>query len=284
MSNNPYIHKGKKPTHLESVFAFIDILGYTELTLEAASSGKLQQFLESVHGALSDGRKWLEYDSSESVDQVEELISQRKRCELKAFTDSIVIGWPILDDAEMEFGSAFMRLAYFQFQMIISGFFIRGAISIGNAYIDDIVVSGDALIEAYQAEVELARDPRIVLSGSATKVIRSHLEYYFPQIDAPQNSALLEDPDGQWFLNYLDQVVYPGDGNVPEYARLSQHKTSIESCLSKYKNEPRKFSKYEWAAGYHNHFCNIHKVHFDKNFKIETDTFRANPKSIVKPD
>ncbi len=284
MPSNPYIQKNQKPTHLTSVFAFIDVLGYTELTLEAKSSGKLQQFLENVHQALSEGRKWLEDDFGETYDQLQKLISPKRRFALLAFTDSIVIGWPIFDDAEMEFGSAFMRLAYFQFQMIISGFFVRGAISIGDAYIDDIVVSGDALIEAYQAETKLAREPRIVLSDSASKVVQSHLEYYFPPKFAPQNRALLEDSDGQWFISYLDQVVYPGDGDVPERENLLKHKKSIENCLSKYKNEPRKFSKYAWSAGYHNHFCETHNGHFDKKYKIETDLFRAKPKPIVKQD
>lgn len=38
------------------------------------------------------------------------------------------------------------------------GFFMRGAISLGDAYVDDVAVYGNAFIEAHDGEVELARD------------------------------------------------------------------------------------------------------------------------------
>ncbi len=282
MTDNPYATENGNPTHLPSVFAFIDILGYAQLVDEAEASGKQQQFLEEVHGALSEGRKWLEYMNDESLKDFDDTMSAKKLYALKAFTDNIVIGWPIYDDAEMEFGDAFMKLAHFQFQMILSGLFVRGAISIGNAYIDDIVVSGDALVEAYNAEASLARDPRIVLTPTAVKMVESHLKYYFPPTFAPQNQDLLSDSDGQWFVNYLDSVVNPGDDVQPDYENLAKHKESVEFCLSKYKNAPSVFSKYAWVAGYHNYFCDLHEEYFGNEYKIETDLFRALPKSILK--
>lgn len=282
MTDNPYTRENGKPTHLPSVFAFIDILGYVQLVEEAEASGTQQQFLEKAHGALSEGRKWLEYMNDETLKNLDDTLSGKKRYALKAFTDNIVIGWPIYDDAESECGDAFRKLAHFQFQMIVSGFFVRGAISIGNAYIDDIVVSGDALVEAYEAEAILARDPRIVLTSSAVKIVQSHLEYYSPPTFAPQDQDLLSDSDGQWFINYLDSVVNPGDDIQPEYEHLLKHKESVEFCLSKYKSAPSIFSKYTWVAGYHNYFCDLHEESIGDEYRIETDLFRALPKSILK--
>ena len=282
MTDNPYTRESEKPTHLPSVFAFIDILGYAQLVEEAEASGTQQQFLEKVHGALSEGRKWLEYMNDETLKDFDDTLSGKKLYALKAFTDNIVIGWPIYDDAESEFGDAFMKLAHFQFQMIVSGFFVRGAISIGNAYIDDIVVSGDALLEAYEAEAILARDPRIVLTTSAAKIVQSHLKYYFPPTFAPQDQDLLSDSDGQWFINYLDSVVNLGDDMQPEYQHLAKHKESVEFSLSKYKNAPSIFSKYAWVAGYHNFFCDLHEESIGDEYRIETDLFRAPPESILK--
>ena len=43
---------------------------------------------------------------------------QKNNFALKAFTDNIVLAWPVLDDAESEFGLAFLKLAYFQLQMV----------------------------------------------------------------------------------------------------------------------------------------------------------------------
>jgi hypothetical protein len=48
----------------------------------------------------------------------------------------------------MELGGAFRAVAGFQFEMINAGFFIRGAISVGNAYVDDIAVVGGGPMKA----------------------------------------------------------------------------------------------------------------------------------------
>jgi len=74
---------------------------------------------------------------------------KKDRYALKAFTDNIVISWPVHDDAETEFGSAFFKLASFQFNMVTDGFFIRGALSVGDAYVDEVAVFGRALSEAH---------------------------------------------------------------------------------------------------------------------------------------
>lgn len=76
-----------------------------------------------------------------------------------------MIGYPIHTDGEIELGNAFSDLSYFQMIMSMEGFFIRGGIAIGDLYMDEITVFGSGLMEAYQAETTLARDPRIVLGG-----------------------------------------------------------------------------------------------------------------------
>jgi hypothetical protein len=124
-------------------------------------------------------------------------------------------------DAESEFGSAFLRLTAFQLNMAIRGYFVRGAISVADAYVDDIAVFGDALIEAYVGESKLARDPRIVLTESAVRAAKSHLHYYSDPKDAPHSRDILKDADGQWFLNYLDQVMIAVDDQGPFYKEFS---------------------------------------------------------------
>jgi hypothetical protein len=58
-----------------------------------------------------------------------------------------VIGWPVRGDAESELGSIFLNIAYFQLRMATYGFFLRGAIALGDAYVDDVVVLGSAFLE-----------------------------------------------------------------------------------------------------------------------------------------
>ena len=259
----------------------MDILGYQSLHEEAEVSGTQAEFLESLHGALSDGRKWLEGRTGDEVIEAPERLFEKDGHVLKAFSDHIVIGWPIRQDAESEFGEAFDTLACFQLSMVNTGFFVRGAISFDDAYIDDIAVSGNALIEAYKGESQLARDPRIILTKSAEAKVQSHLRYYTPREAAPQVRDLLIDSDGRWFLNYLNVILVLEDDSGPFYEELTRHKQAVETQLAKYKSAPAIFAKYAWVAGYHNFFCDLHSQYFADEYKIETDLFRAAPRLIV---
>lgn len=131
-------------------------------------------------------------------------------------------------------------------------FFVRGAIAIGDLYMDDITVFGGGLIEAYEAERTLARDLRIVLAPSAQSAVNEHLEYYGRGSHAPQNQDLLRDSDGQFFVNYLDTLIPAVDYFYEK--ELSAHKARIEEKLALYKSRPPIWAKYLWAANCHNFF------------------------------
>ncbi|WP_150113244.1 hypothetical protein [Methylobacter tundripaludum] len=278
MSRNPYHIEGQEPTLRQSVFVFMDILGYSELIRQSEASGNQQQVLRTLHQALAAGRAWLE-----DKDQPSEMRTfiKKDRYALKAFTDNIVISWPVHDDAETEFGSAFFKLASFQFNMVTDGFFIRGALSVGDAYVDEVAVFGRALSEAHIGETTLARDPRIILTSSAVEVAKTHLNYYGNPRHAPHVREVLRDSDGQWFLNYLDCVLIAEDEHGPFYDEFLKHKMVVEDKLKEHIGNPPVWSKYAWVAGYHNYFCDLHSRHFTAEHKINVDLFRASPALIV---
>ncbi|WP_410498198.1 hypothetical protein [Chitinibacter sp. S2-10] len=278
MSRNPYHVDGVEPTLRKSAFVFMDILGYSDMLRHSDSEGAQQETLRRVYKALEDGRTWLE-DGHVDVEWREML--PKDRYALKAFTDNIVIGWPVRDDAEAELGSAFSKLAHFQFDMVTAGFFIRGAISVGDAYVDEIAVFGGALSEAYIGESTKARDPRIILTESAATAVKQHLTYYGNPSHAPQTRNILRDSDGQLFLNYLDCLLIAEDEHGPFYDQLEKHKVVIEVELKKHKANPVIWSKYAWVAGYHNYFCDLYPQYFSEEHKIQVDLFRASPSLII---
>lgn len=173
---NPYLVDQSRATLRPSVFAFIDILCYTQIILDSETKGTEQATLHELHAALTKGRKWLDKMDDEP-EELGHFGKQHDLYALKAFTDNIVMGWPVRDDAEIEIGDAFDKVSSFQFQMAIKGFFVRGAISVGDAYVDDIAVFGGALIEAYEGESMLARDPRIILTSTAVETVKHHLDF-----------------------------------------------------------------------------------------------------------
>jgi hypothetical protein len=277
-SRNPYHTENDGPTLRRSVLTYFDILGYTDMARDAYTAGAQGQALCDIYAALTGGRDWLE---ETCLDPEFSRTFSKDRYALKAFTDNIVIGWPIRDDAESELGDAFSKLIDFQFHMTISGFFVRGAIAIGDAYVDEIAVFGDALLEAHVAESQIARDPRIILTESAIKASQSHLRYYSNPRRAPQVQAVLRDADGQWFVNYLQAVLYAENDDGPYREELLKHKTIVEGRLAKYKSKPSVWSKYGWVAAYHNYFCDFHSQWFDGTYKINLALFRASPQLIV---
>jgi hypothetical protein len=106
----------------------MDILGYAEMIQSSERAGTQEKLLQTLHSALSTGRNWLE-DKHPALAELKN-VSSKDLYALKAFTDNIVIAWPIRDDAEIELGQAFSKLADFQLRMTLEGFFIRGSVSV----------------------------------------------------------------------------------------------------------------------------------------------------------
>jgi hypothetical protein len=280
ISRNPY-HGPKNAQRLRpSVLALIDILGYSELIEEAERQNRQEEVFNELYQALLHGRNGLEGKGS-GLPRIRKL-ANKDFYVLKAFTDNIVIAWPIRDDAEVELGQAITRLAYFQFDMSLRGFFVRGAIAVGKAYVDDIAVFGDALTEAYAGESKPARDPRVILTKNSVAATKHHLRYYGNPNHSPQASDLLKDPDGQWFVNYLEAVMIAVDEVGPFYKEFAKHKQAVEEKLNKYAGSPVIFAKYAWVANYHNFFCDLYGQYFSDEHKINAKLLRPKPTLITE--
>jgi len=194
--DNPYHVRGEPPRTQNSVVAVLDVLGFTDAMRAAYRSGDALKLLRNLRSALDRAYgHFKEHDWGARRDP---------SWYVKAFTDNIVVGYPILfSDAEGELGSVLLALREYQLEMVISGFFVRGGVSIGQMYMDDEIVYGSALLEAYDAEQSIARDPRVVIATSARSYVRKQFKFYADPAEAPQNQVLLSDVDEQVFVNYL---------------------------------------------------------------------------------
>lgn len=275
-SRNPYHEDDQPPQLLRSVVIYMDVLGYTEMAQRAYDTDNQETFLCQLYEALEEGQRWLSDDS-------ETWPLDRNRYAIKAFTDNIVIGWPVRDNAESELGAMFSMLTFFQLQMVNHGFFLRGAISLGDAYVDDVVVYGKAFFEAHDGEAQ-AVDPRIVLTSSATAAVEKHLGYYGRVEYAPQYRDLYADADGRLFLNYLETIMIAESEVGPFYDSLLSHKEKVEQRLRDFRSNPKIWSKYNWVASYHNYFCDQYPQYFDQSYKIAGDAQQRRFARIVRTD
>jgi hypothetical protein len=235
---NLYREKDGRPRLRRSVVAFMDLLGYRSAVDRAHAEGRQHEFLLKLRTALDQGHS--------------QLRDFPLPWRVKAFTDNIVLCFPMLS-GEDEAGTlpiTIDRLASFQLYMTIDGFFIRGGVAVADAYLDEDIVFGPGLLEAYATESQRARDPRIVLADSCLQYIA----------ELPSGSVL-KDADGQLFVNYLHKIIWydvydEQEGRTPMGVDLlTQHKRLVEAKLHEYAAEPTIWSKYHWVARYHNFFC-----------------------------
>jgi hypothetical protein len=251
---NPYLESHQKPKLLNSYCAFVHVLGFSEQTNDAFAASRSEQFLQKYYAALRSRLSFLPRR------EVEEAYS-RFPCMMKVFTDRIVLGYPLAStDGQQEFGQFVRDLSYFQLSMSLHGFFVRGALALGELFMDEQTVFGPALRDAYETEKDLAVEPRIVLGSSLKALKRRHLRPYSNAFGVAQNQDLLVDADGVEFVNYLDLLVNH-EVNPPSafWREVGIHRQNIESNLRFTRLKPRIWSKYFWLVNYHNYFCDALK-------------------------
>ncbi len=274
---NPYLTDDGSPELRPSWLCFLDILGFSEILRENDQSRITQ-----LHSLLRNGRGTLAGDGDEAG-----YLGYHFHA-LTSFTDNIVLGFPIHDDddddGESESGIIFERLAKFQLNMALSGFFVRGGVAVGLAYIDDLAVYGPALLEAHNSESRLASDPRIVLSHSAKELVGQHLGYYEGGEHAPQNFDLKQDRDGQWFIDYL-QMTLDFDTSFPpatvDQDKVELHRAVVQENLERFADHPAIWRKYEWVALYHNDFCRRNSESLTEDIFVNVESVRGVITDII---
>jgi len=253
------------PLLARCVVLWLDLLGYERTTREAHDKGESQQEFIKIYRSLENVRKEIESVWYPGKDKKYESFADQINSpfRLKAFSDNIFMGWPIGDTAGKSTLSRALRTAsIFQLDMAMDGIFCRGAITIGDAYIDEITVFGMALITAVEAEKHCAHDPRIILCDSAVKVTEQvHME--------PSLARYIRtDTDNRCFVNYLEVMMSSEHELAPTDEQLCKHRDAVSNKLKEFHKIPKILSKYQWVARYHNSFCDKHSKQFSELCKI----------------
>ncbi|MGQ8823788.1 hypothetical protein ACUTUE_10490 [Bacillus sp. NA_146.1] len=268
----PIDYDSNNPRLIPSVVSFIDVLGFSQLGMKAINDGEGDVFLNQIHTSLNKARH--------------AITNQLLLAKVKVFTDNVVIGWPIYGDGEGELGTTFLNLAEYQFSLARDGFFIRGGVSVGPHFMDEETVFGPELITAYKLESQVAVYPRIILSKTSKDKVREYISYS-PRSDNAFNSVLLEDMDGEWFVNYLNVLFTYYEDNVssddytPFFPCLEEHRNNIERALDTYANNHKLLKKYSWIANYHNYFCDEFVPDAPDDLKIDSPIKMSPPRRII---
>lgn len=263
-TRNPYLSEHGEPQLKKSVVAFIDILGYKKLVCDAHKNGQSQQLLSDLHQKLSksfyrlDG---LRDDGTRFFEKVRP--NEKDNHKIRTFSDCIVIGFPISEYTSPsynyragmdEFLYMFSGLAFFQLEMVNQDIFVRGAIAVGDLFIDEIFIFGNGLLDSYQTESKQAMYPRIILTESAESMVRSHDKDNGKKLCPIYMREVYKDANGKFFLNYLNSIRI-GESDFQFIEELEKHKNVVLKKLENYRTQPDILSKYVWVANYHNLFC-----------------------------
>ena len=117
----------------------------------------------------------------------------------------------------------------YQLSMALENFFIRGAITVGDLFLDENTVFGQTLLEAYELESRSMLAIRELFSQEdVVKYLRRHIGFYGNPRHAPQTREVLLDADGEIFVHYLylliDQASYNPYLNAED---LANHKEIV---------------------------------------------------------
>ena len=237
------------PELVNSVVCAIEILGFSQMILESCQYGYGNKLLKEINYLINKNKQCI----------IPNKYSQGK---IKIFTDNMVVAYPINHDGQQELDEILDNVAEYQFNLAVEGLFVRGGLSMGDFYINEDIVFGPALLDAHYVESQVACYPRIVLDTQTVEMLKGFTKD--DEIDL-QNSKVLVDSDGQWFLNYLNTIFkyykecYTAyEFEKVKYALLMRHKAKVEAALETNKGNTRVWDKYVWIADYHNYFCELH--------------------------
>ena len=236
-----------------------DVLGFSEHIDAATTEEKMQEALDKWHSLAADAE-----GAFESV-RPETAVDERLDWFTKSYTDNFLLRTRLRADGEQPLEAVIIGVQRFQCAIVNHNFLCRGGMSLGLGYATDAVVFGHALLDAHRLEQNVAIVPRIVLSHSVCRLIARQLNSS-PDTNPPLTTQILEDSDGQWFVNYLAQALKSknGDTGRVDASILEDHQALLVEGLSHHDRHVR--AKYTWAAVYHNWFLkhnNIYRRHSD---------------------
>ena len=168
---------------------------------------------------------------------------------IKVFSDNIVIAQKLQTELESSQIISMINLisllqfeAYFQFD-----FALRGGMYVGELYIDDTIVWGTGLIQAYQIENDLAIYPRVIVSQTVIDEYDACLEKSINIL-----ALIKQDKDGYWFVDFLNAI--PNLRIIPQISEdLVRKSMQLVSANDRVKQ------KINWLISYFNSHCHKYK-------------------------
>ena len=226
----------EKPIEKKYVIAYVDLLG----TQELLSNKDTDDIFEHLFYSYLTATKLFPNLEKLNLDLMQ----------FKVFSDNILVAYPVenADNKETVF-EAYKRIRTFLYFFLPlftrKGILFRGAITINNLLINDLMVWGAGLSEAVYLEENIAIYPRIVISENLLKIFD---EYKLVGVEYEEKFSCLRDSDDCVYFDFFD---YNDFGAMDGY--LPPAKSKIIEKIQKEKdgkNRTKILQKYYWFKNY----------------------------------
>jgi len=176
----------RDPTYERRIVVFYDVLGWrSKITSAGRDSKKIGDLRRLI---LHQGRLLR--------------ISNFKDVRVTSFSDNIVLSKPVDDEADV----FIQQLGPLILGATLSGFLIRGGITLGDIVHDEEVVFGPGLNRAYELESQVADVPRVVVDNIVMQELGQ-----FSGIVVREDDLFFIDPFQLGYIKYIS--------NAPRRAR-----------------------------------------------------------------
>ena len=241
--------KAKNPQF--SIIVFLDILGFKQLSKSHKDIEWLIDFLYEIREESSSfEEKIVEHEQKGNH-------TIQLKLNILSFSDHIILSVPLnicssipeyTDLLKFKTALTFMKfhISKLQIKALMNGISLRGAISVGDVYLDieNNIVTGESLIEAIENEQKLAIYPRVVTSKSLLQYSKN-LNPTFP----PHKFEFIKDFDGTYFIDYLVNQIWLSISTT-DISSLTIIRNQIAQKLNKAHDNASIYQKWYWLAKY----------------------------------
>jgi len=238
------------------IIAFIDILGFKQALEHQELFDNIYALISTIAATNSSHSFVLEPNPSGY--RIE------GSPEVSSFSDHVVISLDDKSDNDpFKFSGsidiildAIARICDFA---LFSGFLVRGGMTYGEVIHKSNVVFGRALVEAVSVEENLAVHPRILLTNSILSKVGVSLH------NMSVSNRVCQDHDGLIYANWMGtgrmhcplpngkDLGYDANVHNNYIERMRIYKSVIESNLTLYKDDHRKYRHWHWLGKNYNH-------------------------------
>lgn len=223
------------------IIAFLDILGFKNLINTSSFDKVLDIFkliltdkdaITALWHAVEDD------DSSPEGERYKRYNQSLMETKIHVMSDSIVVATPSWHPESL---AVVVDICYAIQELLLNletPILLRGAIAVGDFYLNDNLVFGKGLVDAYWAQEKYAVYPRIIISNDITVERR---------VSVDNGHDLPKDDDGYYYINCIER--YLGEEHTWEEIESSEQydklKNMIDINLNGY-NDDRVRQKYLW--------------------------------------